>query len=212
MTADTPLGDQDGPVNSGVLKGKLLVATPLLREPTFARTVIVLLDHDADNGAFGVVINRPLELDVEEVVPNLGGHSVSEIVTAPRRLFEGGPVSPTTAIALGLLKDDGADGHGDDSDADGWTALTPPLVSVDLDYDPALLAVSLRGLRVFAGYAGWAAGQLEGEIEEGAWYVVDGWPEDAFQALPERLWSAVLRRQGWPLSLVAVCPVDPGMN
>jgi putative transcriptional regulator len=88
----------------------------------------------------------------------------------------------------------------------------PPLVTVDLDHDPALLATSLTALRVFVGYAGWSPGQLETEIDEGSWYVVDSLPHDCFTADPARLWSAVLHRQPWPLSAVAVCPLDPSMN
>jgi putative transcriptional regulator len=90
--------------------------------------------------------------------------------------------------------------------------VLPPIVTVDLDHDPALLATSLRALRVFAGYAGWAPGQLEAEIAEGAWYVVDALPGDPFLGDPETLWPAVLRRQGWPLAAVAVAPHDPTMN
>ena len=181
------------------LKGSLLVATPLLREPTFARTVIAVLAHAPDEGAFGVVLNRRVDLPVADAVP-----PVADLVSPPATLFDGGPVSPTTAIALGMA----APG----ADADGWEYVVPPLVTVDLDHDPALLAASLRALRVFAGYAGWAAGQLENEIAEGAWYVVEALPLDPFGAEPERLWSSVLRRQGWPLSAVAVCPLDPTLN
>ena len=189
---------QDGVV-SGLLKGQLLVATPLLREPTFARTVIALLEHDDANGAVGVVLNRPAQIDVSDAVP-----TVVDLVTPPAVLFDGGPVAPTTAIALGLAEPD--------AEPEGWVAVVPPLVTVDLDHDPALLATTLRRLRVFAGYAGWAAGQLEEEIEEGAWYVVDALPMDPFVDDPTVLWPAVLRRQGWPLSAVAVCPLDPTMN
>lgn len=182
-----------------VQKGQLLVATPLLREPTFARAVVLMLEHDGDSGSLGVVINRPAAVEVAEVVP-----SVTDLVTAPQMVFEGGPVAPTTAIALGQA----APG----AEPEGWLPVVPPLVTVDLDHDPALLAASLRHLRVFAGYAGWATGQLDGEIEEGAWYVVDALPADPFTSTPERLWADVLRRQGWPLSAVAVCPLDPSMN
>lgn len=182
-----------------VRKGQLLVATPSLREPTFARTVIALLEHDDDNGTVGVVLNRPMDVAVSEVVD-----TVTDLVTAPPTLFDGGPVAPTTAIALGRV----APG----AEPDGWTYVVPPLVTVDLQHDPSLLAVSVRELRVFVGYAGWAAGQLAGEIAEGAWYVVDGLPGDPFGASPGDLWSVVLRRQGWPLSAVAVCPLDPTMN
>lgn len=181
------------------MKGQLLVATPLLTEPTFLRTVILLLEHGATTGALGVVINRSTDVDVADVVP-----AVADLVTPPARLFAGGPVSPETAIALGSVVPG--------ADPDGWSPVIPPLATVDLDHDPVLLAASLRALRVFAGYAGWAPGQLEGEIAEGAWYVVDSLPGDPFEADPPRVWSTVLRRQGWPLSAVAVCPVDPSLN
>lgn len=181
------------------LAGRLLVATTSLREPTFARTVILLLDHEPGNGALGVVINRPDDTPVVDVVP-----AVADLTTPPEVLFDGGPVAPTSAIALGLA----APG----AEPDGWTAVAAPIVSVDFDHDPALLAASLRELRVFAGCAGWAPGQLEAEIAAGAWYVVDALPGDPFLQQPTRLWQAVLRRQGWPLAAVAVCPVDPTMN
>jgi len=186
-------------VGSVVQKGQLLVATPALQEPTFARTVIVVLEHDDENGSLGVVLNRPTPVPVADVVT-----PIADLVTGPPTLFDGGPVAPTTAIAVGRV----APG----AEPDGWAWVAPPLVTVDLDHDPALLAVSVRDLRVFAGYAGWAAGQLAGEIEEGAWYVVEGLPDDVFVPDATRLWSDVLRRQGWPLSAVAVCPLDPTMN
>jgi len=190
------------------LAGRLLVATPALREPTFARTVIVLLEHGPTTGALGVVVNRTIDVPLAEVLP-----SVADLATAPDALFDGGPVAPQTAIALGLA----AAG----SEPDGWSpvALSQahdvralPLVTVDLDHDPALLATTLTSLRVFVGYAGWSPGQLEGEIEDGSWYVVDRLPLDCFTPEPDRLWSVVLRRQPWPLSAVAVCPLDPSMN
>lgn len=186
-------------VGTVVQKGQLLVATPALQEPTFARTVIAVLEHDDDNGSLGVVLNRPTSVPVAEVVA-----SVVDLVSDPATLFDGGPVAPTTAIAVGRV----ALG----AEPEGWTWVAPPLVTVDLDHDPALLAVSVRDLRVYAGYAGWSVGQLDGEIEEGAWYVLDGLPGDLFVSDVSTLWQSVLRRQGWPLSAVAVCPLDPTMN
>ena len=181
------------------LKGQLLVATPVLREPTFARSVIAVLEHGPTTGAVGVVLNQPTEVALDDVVP-----AVSGVVSGPPLLFCGGPVSPQTAIAVGWARAD--------EESYGWSYVSLPLVTVDLDHDPALLAASLRAMRVFSGYAGWSPGQLEGEIDEGAWYVVDALPADAFAPEPDRLWAAVLRRQGWPLSAVAVCPLDPTMN
>src|SRR3954454_2274989 len=142
------------------LTSRLLVASPLLVEPTFSRTVILLLEHARDAGALGLVLDRPDTSPVDGVVP-----SIADLATDPPVLFNGGPVSPSVAIALGLA----APG----AKPEGWTPVMPPIVTVDLDHDPALLATSLRALRVFAGYSGWAAGQLETEIAEGAWYVVD---------------------------------------
>jgi putative transcriptional regulator len=180
------------------LKGKLLIAAPAMEEPTFARTVISVLEH-TDGGALGVVINRPGVASLLDVVP-----PVAELASRPAVLFSGGPVEPQAAIALGFVT--GA------ADGEWWRPVNPPLVTVDLESDPAVLAASLRELRVFAGYAGWSAGQLEDEIAVGAWYVVDALPLDAFDATPDRLWAAVLRRQPWPLCAVATCPVDPTMN
>jgi putative transcriptional regulator len=180
------------------MRGKLLVATPALTEPTFARTVILLLEHN-DDGALGVVLNRPSPAPLSDVVP-----AVVDLATDPPVLFDGGPVSRTTAIALGAVTP-GARGE-------GWSPVDPPLVTVDLDHDPALLASALRSLRVFAGYAGWSAGQLEGEIAEGSWYVVDALPTDAFVSDPSGLRTTVLRRQGWPLSAAAHSPADPTLN
>jgi putative transcriptional regulator len=180
------------------LKGKLLVAVPTMVEPTFARTVISVLEHNQD-GALGVVINRPGDASLLDVVP-----PVADLASHPAVVFAGGPVDPQAAIALGVVTSDAA--------PEGWRPVVLPVVTVDLDLDPTVLAVSLRELRVFAGYAGWSAGQLEDEIEQGAWYVVESLPLDAFNASPDQLWSAVLRRQPWPLSVVATCPVDPTMN
>src|SRR3954451_2979830 len=155
------------------LASRLLIATPLLTEPTFARTIILLLEHAERSGAFGLVLNRPETAPVLDVVP-----SVAELASGPGVLFSGGPVSPSTAIALGLAVPG--------AEPEGWTPVVPPIVTVDLDHDPALLAASFRALRVFAGYAGWGAGQLEAEIGQGAWYLVDALPDDAFLVEPEQ--------------------------
>jgi len=186
------------------MRGNLLVATPALTEPTFARTVILLLEHGPAEGALGVVVNRPTEAPLADLVP-----AVDALATEPRVLFEGGPVSRTTAIGLGAVAG-GAVVPGQAND--GWSPVVPPLVTVDLDHDPALLATSLRALRVFAGYAGWSAGQLEGEIAEGSWYVVDALPGDPFTRDPGRLRATVLQRQGWPLAAAAHSPDDPALN
>jgi len=189
----------DGGVEIAVA-GQLLVATPRLADPPFFRTVIALLEHGDASGALGVVLNRPMTLEVADVLA-VG----PDLLSPPAVVFEGGPVSPETAIAVALPAPDAPAGA-------AWRPSAPPYVTVDLDADPDLLARAVRRLRVFAGYAGWSAGQLEAEIGEGAWYVVDSDPEDLFGAEPETLWRRVLRRQGWPLAAVEHCPADPTLN
>lgn len=181
------------------LTGKLLVATPSLGDPTFHRTVVLLLDHGPD-GALGVVLNRPLGVDVEAVLPPW-----QPWTTAPGKLFQGGPVALDSA--LGLV---GVPGGG--PEPPGVRRINGALGLVDLDTEPDDVVSALSGLRVFAGYAGWSADQLEREIEEGSWYVVESEARDPFVDDPQTLWRAVLRRQPGELAFVASFPEDPDSN
>jgi len=184
---------------SNSLAGRLLVATPKLTDPNFHRTVVFLCMHD-ENGAFGLVLNRPLEaMSVSDTIP-----AWSEHVSTPALVFLGGPVEPNSAIALGRS----ATG----AERDGWTCLTGSTGLVNLEADPEELMDSLEAVRVFAGYAGWGAGQLEGEIKEDGWFVVEAEPADAFTEEPEHLWSAVLKRQRGKLAMFAFAPADPSVN
>lgn len=182
------------------LAGRLLVATPALGDPSFARAVILLLDHD-EAGALGVMINRPTPVDVADVLP-----SWEPFATQPGVLFRGGPVAADSALGLAALP-----AVGDDEPL-GWRRVRKGLGLVDLDTPPEILAARLADLRIFAGYAGWSAGQLEAELEEGAWYVVPASQRDAFTQHPDHLWRAVLRRQGGDLAFVSTYPDDPSMN
>ena len=178
--------------------GRLLVATPILGDPNFDRTVVLLLEH-GEEGALGLVLNRPTATGVTAPFPGW-----LDRVAAPPVLFAGGPVAPAAAIGLARA---GADGQ-----AEGWAPLLGRLGTVDLAREPAELPVALEAVRVFAGYAGWGAGQLEGEIGAGAWFVVDSQPGDAFTPVPARLWRDVLRRQRGRLALFAHAPTDPDLN
>jgi putative transcriptional regulator len=180
------------------LRGRLLVSTPGLRDPHFDRSVVLLVDHD-ENGALGVILNRPSATPVADVLP-----SWQDLASDPPLVFAGGPVDGTAAICLGSTR------PGVDTEA--VRAVSPTLGVVDLDSDPALLAADVAYVRIFAGYAGWGAGQLDAEIEAGGWFVVDSLPGDAFTAAPGQLWRVVLRRQGGRLAFVATYPEDPGAN
>jgi putative transcriptional regulator len=182
--------------------GQLLVATPLLEEPTFARSVVLLLDHD-DDGTLGVVINRPTEVGVADVLPPWQPYA-----TGPGVVFSGGPVALDSALALATV----IGSTRSDDEPLGWRRVVGALGLVDLDAPPELLAAEIGALRIFAGYAGWAAGQLAAEVESGAWYVIDGEPGDAFSADPKALWRSVLRRQRGDLAFVSTYPRDPSHN
>jgi putative transcriptional regulator len=184
--------------------GRLLVATPLLGDPNFRRTVVLIVEHEVEEGTLGIVLNRPTTVSVDQVLEQW-----TELATDPSVVFKGGPVSPNSALALALVP-------GRDEPV-GWRALdgAPALARLgllDLDAPPRLLAPAISSLRVYAGYAGWSPGQLEAEIEEGAWYVVPADPGDVFAAEPDQLWRQVLRRQGGDLAFLATYPDDPGLN
>ena len=183
----------------GLAAGRLLVATPLLGDPHFARSVVLLLQHDDEDGALGLVLDRETATPVGEVLPGGG-----RLAAGSGLVHEGGPVQPEAAICLGRLVPGRSTGSF--SELEG----SPGLGTVDLDADPA--EVGVEAVRVFAGYAGWSAGQLEAEVDEGAWWVLDGLPGDALSPRPDLLRATVLRRQGPPLAFAAVLPEDPTHN
>jgi putative transcriptional regulator len=180
-------------------EGRLLVATPVLTEGTFSRSVVQLLQHAEEDGALGVVLTRPSGTPLAEVLPGWALLSPDPVM-----VFEGGPVQQTAAICLGRLA------LGAPPEPSYVTVPGAPwLGTVDLDQDAA---DAVEEVRVFAGYAGWSPGQLEAEVEEGAWWVLDALPGDCFSTEPEQLWRQVLRRQGMPLALAASYPADPALN
>lgn len=179
--------------------GRLLVATPQIEEGVFRRSVVLVLHHDAD-GAQGVVLNRPLDADVGDVLPGWEEH-----LSTPQSLFQGGPVQLDSALGLVTVP-------GDAAEPTGVMRLFGSVGLVNLDTPPLLVAPEIGGMRIFAGYAGWSPGQLDTEIRTGSWYVVDAEVLDAFTDEPEDLWRRVLRRQVGPLSWVAYYPEDPTEN
>jgi putative transcriptional regulator len=192
------------PMGSDPKAGRLLVATPLLEDPNFRRTVVLVVEHEAEQGSLGVVLNQPTTVGVGQVLEEW-----TELATEPSVVFRGGPVAQDNALALAQIP-------GRDEPV-GWRALdgAPALARLgllDLDTPPRLLAPGITSLRVYAGYAGWSPGQLEAEISEGAWYVLTAQPGDVFAARPEQLWRQVLRRQEGDLAFLATYPDDPALN
>lgn len=175
------------------LAGRLLVAAPSLQDPNFSHAVVLVLDH-GDEGALGVILNRPSEVAVTALLPEWAARAV-----APAVVFVGGPVQTDALIGLG--RSTPVDG--------GGRQVLPGLGPLDLASAPAEQPGGVDRVRLFAGYAGWTAGQLEQEIAAGGWFVVEGAADDAFTGAPEDLWRAVLVRQGGVFRTV---PADPSVN
>ncbi|MFD5205215.1 YqgE/AlgH family protein [Streptomyces sp. NPDC058375] len=180
------------------LTGRLLVAAPALTDPNFDRAVVLLLDHD-EEGSLGVVLNRPTPVGVGDILA-----SWAALTGEPDVVFQGGPVSLDSALGVAVIP-------GDEGPL-GWRRVHGAIGLVDLETPPELLGPALGSLRIFAGYAGWGPGQLEGELSEGAWFVVESEPGDVSSPRPEQLWRAVLRRQRSELAMIATYPDDPSLN
>jgi putative transcriptional regulator len=177
------------------LRGHLLIAGPDLWDPNFRRTVVLIGHHD-DVGGVGVVLNRPLETTVEEAVPPL-----SMLVAPGEPLFQGGPVQPEAAVVLADFEDPGRAGI----IALGTIGFLPEETDADQ-------LGGLRRARVFAGYAGWGAGQLEAEIEVSSWHAAPARPTDVFQPDPDRLWASAVGRLGPEHRFLRTMPVNPRLN
>ncbi len=175
---------------------KLLVAAPEMLDPNFARSVLFMIEHD-EKGALGVVLSQPTALDLEELLPDWAA-----VAASPARVFRGGPVSPEVAITL---VDTPGEPPSDFAPVLGGIGL------VDAGSGPASMGGVLRA-RVFSGYAGWMAGQLEAELTDKSWFVVEASAADLFDEQPETLWERVLERQGGLLAWYARFPERPDLN
>jgi len=178
------------------LAGRLLVASTTLEDPNFARTVVLIGLHSED-GALGLVLNRPSTSTVSSAVPQL-----EELVCTDERVFVGGPVQSSSIVMLAEFTDPAAAGLL----VLGRIGLPAPDASLEQ------LAAATTRRRVYAGYAGWGEGQLDAELENEDWIAQDALPDDVFSEEPERLWSSVLTRKGGRYALLARMPLDPSLN
>jgi putative transcriptional regulator len=178
------------------LRGYLLVAGPGLDDPNFRRTVVLVGEH-GDEGAMGVVLNRVSTVTVDEAVPPMAP------LTGPDEpVYLGGPVQPQAVVVLADFEDPGA----------AEAIVVDDVGFLPGEVDDAGDLGELRSVRVFAGYAGWGPGQLETELAEGAWLVLEGRGSDVFTTTPDVLWSDVLRREGGAYAVLALLPDDPRVN
>jgi putative transcriptional regulator len=180
------------------LRGQLIIASPLLQDPNFDRTVVLITEHD-EEGAMGLVLNRPSDAPVAEAVPDLAWVAPDD----DGLVHIGGPVAPDGVIVLAEWDD---------------PTLAAVLVESDLGFVPGdapsqeALELAIRRARVYAGHAGWGPGQLEEELAEDAWIVEAPLREELFSEDPESLWAAVLRRKGREFALLSTMPPDPSLN
>jgi putative transcriptional regulator len=178
------------------LRGQLLVAGPGLLDPNFWRTVVLIVEH-TDEGALGLVLNRPSETSVGEAVPQLG-----ELLDPEQQLFIGGPVQPSAVIVLAEFEDP----------TDAALLAFDDVGVLGTGPESEELSAGVRAGRAFLGHAGWGPGQLDGELERGDWIVEPARLHDAFAEEAKGLWSQVLTRKGGSYALVARMPADPSMN
>src|SRR5579875_593946 len=176
-------------------RGKLLIATPGLLDRNCWRTVVLIVEH-SEEGALGLVLNRPSETTVGEAAAEL-----QEVLELDDPLFIGGPVQPTALIVLAEFD------HPEEAALIAFEDVG--VVAGGADEEPA---TGVRRGRAFVGHAGWGPGQLDSEVQRGDWILEPAQRGDAFSATPLDLWEAVLTRKGGSYALVARMPPDPSVN
>jgi putative transcriptional regulator len=194
MTASC--GDSLMEIMEESLTGQLLLASPALADPNFARTVVLVGVH-SDEGAMGVVLNRPSAVTVGEAVPQL-----EPAIDLAELVYIGGPVQPSSIVFLAEFLDPASAG----------LLVLGRIGFPSADAELQELEQATARSRVFAGYAGWGEGQLDAELEQGDWILDAAQPQDVFSDDPEELWSRVLTRKGGSYALIAKMPADPSLN
>ena len=177
-------------------RGQLLIAGPTLIDPNFWRTVVLVIEH-SEEGALGLVLNRPSETTVGDAVPQL-----NELVDPDEDLFIGGPVQPSSVIVLAEFEDP----------SDAALLSFDDIGVLGTGTSPEELLVGVHEARAFVGHAGWGPGQLDAELERDDWILEQARRADAFSEEPRELWTEVLTRKGGSYALVARMPPDPSLN
>lgn len=178
------------------LRGMLLFSTPALFDPNFRRTVVLVAEHGED-GAMGLVLNRPSETTVEEAVPEL-----ADVAGADSPVFVGGPVQPQAVLVLAEF----------DEPAEAASVVFGAIGFARADGNLDDLARTTRRARVFAGYSGWSPGQLEAELEEDSWLVEPVDDIDLLADPDQDFFRAALETKGGSYRILALMPDDPRLN
>jgi putative transcriptional regulator len=161
-------------------EGKILVADRKLKDPHFAQTVVLIVTYNGQ-GTVGLVLNRPSDVPISELLSG-----VKDARSRKDSAFTGGPVEPMSVLAL-LRTREGPKGAQHVA-ADIWAILDQDLLGEALSKH-----ASSEELRFYVGYAGWGPGQLEAEMDAGAWRVIRGGADTVFATKPDSLWNRVMR-------------------
>jgi putative transcriptional regulator len=177
-------------------KGKLLIATPMLVDPNFRQTIVLLCEHGPD-GSLGLVVNRPTDVEVSTLV-----HDFPDLANSGQ-VYSGGPVGQNAMLVL-CRGNEPSEERG---------ILEDVFLAKDLEMlkFPEYLGPEGK-IRCYLGYAGWAPGQLEAEVNAGAWHLIPGDPELIFDANPATLWQEMMARIGGECAIYANMPPDPSVN
>ena len=162
--------------------GVFLVAKPDLLDPNFRETVVLITQPQIGGGPIGVIVNRPMAVHLSQVVPEIGA-----VPERFEQIYSGGPVMPNGLIFLVRTQD---------RIERGWQVLADVYISGDLEVLRRAAGGQLRveALRGYAGYAGWAPGQLQNEIQRGGWYVIKADAETIFAADASRIWPDLIEK------------------
>jgi putative transcriptional regulator len=185
MSSETNLPDS--------LSGSLLLASPALRDPNFFHTVLLLAAHNSEEGAFGYILNRPLERSVSDL---LNDSKLGDLGDLP--VFLGGPVG-TDKLSFAVLD---------------WSSKKRSLkCQTHLSTEQAIKELEKGHLvRGFVGYSGWSEGQLENELEQHSWITCPAMPAVLTHEQPDALWREILDDLGPYYKLLARMPSDPSVN
>jgi putative transcriptional regulator len=190
------------------LEGHFLISEADMADPNFTRTVVLIINHNAD-GAFGLVLNRKLTVTLGEAVPDLADGPVADVP-----LYYGGPVQPQFLFCLhsGLPEDVRSSHASTPVENVLFEPLVSSLTTYMVDTWGSLDGPDRPPIRLYAGYSGWAPGQLESELERNSWVVRPASAKHIFHANPDEGWKEALGELGGMHKIVAETGFKPSLN
>lgn len=185
-------------ISKDIKIGHLLLAEPFMVDPNFKRSVILLCEHNQDDGTIGFILNKPINMNIDELV--------ADFPEFESEVYYGGPVATDTIHYIhnvGNLLENSVE------------VVRGVYWGGDFDKLKFLIESKLvlpDNIRFFVGYSGWSSGQLQDELSYGSWLVSDMHPNYAFKSKPSKLWMEVMHNKGNPYSVIAQMPNSNSLN